>query len=85
MGRATHKDGYPKPFKLHYVEIGNEDGFDRSGSYDGRFTQFYDAIKAKYPQLKIIATTPVKSRVADVIDEHYYAQRRRRWKRRRSI
>ena len=71
-GAQRIKDGYPKPFPLHYVEIGNEDFADRSGSYDGRFAQFFDAIKAKYPQLKIIATTPVKSRVADVIDEHTY-------------
>ena len=66
------KDGYPNPFPLHYVEIGNEDWFDKSGSYDGRFAQFYDAIRAKYPQLKIISTTSVKSRVADLNDEHYY-------------
>jgi alpha-N-arabinofuranosidase len=71
-GAQRIKDGYPKPFPLHYVEIGNEDFADRSGSYDGRFAQFYDAIRAKYPQLKIIATTPVKSRVSDVVDEHTY-------------
>jgi alpha-N-arabinofuranosidase len=57
---------------LNYVEIGNEDFFDRSHSYDGRFAQFFDAIKAKYPNLQVIATTPVKSRVPDLVDEHYY-------------
>ena len=71
-GAQRAKDGYPNPFPLHYVEIGNEDFFDRSGSYADRFAQFYDAIKAKYPQLKIISTTPVKSRTADLNDEHYY-------------
>jgi len=71
-GAQRIKDGYPKPFPLHYVEIGNEDGFDRSGSYEWRFAQFFDAIRAKYPQLKIISTTDVKSRVADVNDEHTY-------------
>ena len=71
-GARRAKDGHRAPFPLHYVEIGNEDLFDRSGSYDGRFAQFYDAIKAKYPQLQVVATTPVKSRVADLIDEHYY-------------
>ena len=30
-------------------------------SYDGRYAQFYDAIKAQYPQLQLIATAPVKS------------------------
>ncbi len=79
-GAQRVKDGYPEPFKLRYVEIGNEDWFDRSGSYDGRFAQFYDAIKAKYPQLKIISTVGnensesqrVHSRTPDLVDEHFY-------------
>jgi len=78
--RAT--DGHPAPFKLRYVEIGNEDGFDKQKNYDGRYTQFHDAIKAKYPQLKLISTVGGKdwlsqqqkltSRVPDLVDEHYY-------------
>ncbi|MBV9850587.1 MAG: carbohydrate binding domain-containing protein [Armatimonadetes bacterium] len=75
-GAERVKDGHPAPFPLHYVEIGNEDFFDRSGSYDGRFAQFYDAIKAKYPKLQLIATTRVRSRTPDVIDEHYYRSAR---------
>jgi alpha-N-arabinofuranosidase len=71
-GAQRAKDGHPKPFPLRYVEIGNEDFFDRSHSYDSRFAQFYDAIKAKYPDLQIIATMKVKSRVPDLLDEHYY-------------
>lgn len=79
-GRQRAKDGHPEPFKLRYVEIGNEDFFDQSGSYDKRFAQFYDAIKAKHPELKIISTIgnehpkaiQVASRVPDVVDEHYY-------------
>ena len=71
-GAQRAQDGHPAPFPLHYVEIGNEDQFDRSGSYDGRFTQFYDAIKAKYSNLQVIATTRVTSREPDLIDEHYY-------------
>lgn len=79
-GAERAKDGHPAPFKLRYVEIGNEDWFDKSGSYDGRFTQFYDAIKAKYPQLKLISTIGndqpktnfVHSRQPDMTDEHYY-------------
>jgi alpha-N-arabinofuranosidase len=66
------KLGHPAAFPLKYVEIGNEDFFDKSGSYEGRYTQFYKAIKAKYPALELIATTPVKSMKPDVIDEHYY-------------
>ena len=84
-GAQRAKDGHPKPFKLQYVEVGNEDWFDRSGpdrngTYDGRFAQFYDAIKKKYPQLKVISSAGyeqpqslwVKSRTPDLVDEHYY-------------
>lgn len=71
-GAERIKDGHPAPFALKYIEVGNEDWFDRSGTYDQRFAQFYDAIKAKYPQLQIIATYKVKGRVPDVLDEHYY-------------
>lgn len=71
-GAIRARNGHPAPFKLQYVEVGNEDWFDRSGSYDGRFAQFYHAIKQKYPELQIIATTPVKSAKPDVLDEHFY-------------
>ena len=71
-GATRARDGHPVPFHLDYVEIGNEDWFDRSGSYDGRYAQFYKAIKAKYPQLQLIATTPVKTLKPDVVDDHYY-------------
>ena len=73
-GAMRAADGHPAPFNLNYVEIGNEDFFDTSGSYNAyRFPMFYDAIKAAYPQLKIIATTNVTSRTPDVIDDHYYS------------
>jgi alpha-L-arabinofuranosidase len=71
-GAQRISDGHAAPFPLNYIEVGNEDWFDRSGNYNARFAQFYDAIKAKYPQLQIIATTKVKSRVPDLLDEHYY-------------
>jgi alpha-N-arabinofuranosidase len=79
-GARRAQDGHPKPFKLTYVEIGNEDWFDKSKSYDARFAQFHDAIKARYPQLKTISSIAndqpenlrVHSRKPDMIDEHYY-------------
>ncbi|MEU1268731.1 LamG-like jellyroll fold domain-containing protein [Streptomyces sp. NPDC005799] len=71
-GAKRAADGHPKPFPLEFVEIGNEDWFDSSGSYDERFAAFYDAIKARYPHLKLIASTTVTSRTPDLIDEHYY-------------
>jgi alpha-N-arabinofuranosidase len=71
-GAERAKDGHPTPFLLRYIEVGNEDQFDHSHSYDGRFAQFYRAIKQHYPDLQIIATTPVKSVAPDVLDEHFY-------------
>ena len=82
-GAVRARDGHPLPFPLHYIEIGNEDGFDRSGSYEKRFNQFATAIRARYPQLKIISTVGgrrdwLSGRAAtprerpDVIDEHFY-------------
>ena len=71
-GAERAKDGHPAPFPLHYVEIGNEDFFDKSKSYDGRYAQYYKAIKQRYPNLQLIATTPVTSTKPDVLDEHYY-------------
>ncbi len=81
-GAQRVKDGHAKPFPLTYVEIGNEDFFDRSGSYSHRFKQFYEAIKAKYPKLQIISTVDERALrqgaqdpqaiKVDVIDEHYY-------------
>ena len=53
--------------------MGNEDQFDRqTGSYEGRFAQFFDAIKAKYPKLNVVTTSRVSGRNTDVLDEHYY-------------
>jgi alpha-N-arabinofuranosidase len=79
-GARRAKDGHPAPFNLQYVEIGNEDWFDKSKSYDARYAQFYDAIKARYPQLKVISTigndqpesARVHSRKPEMTDEHYY-------------
>jgi alpha-N-arabinofuranosidase len=79
-GAVRAKAGHPAPFKMTYVEVGNEDFFDRSGSYDQRFVQFNKAIKARYPTLKIISSVGfeqpeqrrVRSVVPDMVDEHYY-------------
>ena len=45
------REGRPSgaPFQLHFMEIGNEEYHDESGTYDARFAQFYKAIKRKYP------------------------------------
>jgi alpha-L-arabinofuranosidase len=80
-GAKRAADGHPAPFKLTYVEIGNEDWFDRSNSYDGRFNQFRTAIEAKYPQLQCISTIAdaqyptqkvTTGKKPAILDEHYY-------------
>jgi len=73
-GAERAKDGHAEPFKLTYVEVGNEEWFDRSGSYPARYAQFEKAIKARYPDLKLIATAPVGDAKPDVVDEHYYVR-----------
>lgn len=71
-GSLRAKAGHPAPFGLKYVEIGNENG---GRAYDERYALFYDAIKAKYPEIRLVADqwggTP-GSRPVEMVDEHYY-------------
>ncbi len=87
-GSKRAADGHPEPFKLTYIEIGNEDWFDRSNSYDGRFNQFRTAIEAKYPQLVCISTIAdaqfpqikvTSGKPPAVLDEHYYRNSWEMW------
>ena len=75
-GAIRAQNGHPAPFPLHYIEIGNEDQFDKSGSYPARFEQFALALRKKYPQYKLIITAQVEIKNAaaapDLIDDHYY-------------
>jgi alpha-L-arabinofuranosidase len=72
-GAMRAADGHPQPFDLLGVEVGNEDFFDSSGSYNAyRYPMFYDAIKAAFPGMAVVATTPVTSRPMDMLDEHFY-------------
>ena len=68
-GSLRAKAGHRAPFNLHYLEIGNENG---GPVYDDHYRQFHDAIKAKYPQMILVANTPVRTRPMDILDEHYY-------------
>jgi alpha-N-arabinofuranosidase len=81
-GARRAQDGHPAPFQLNYVEIGNEDW---RGDSNGRITQLYNAIKAKYPKLQLIdssirgstnskglLTSRVSSITAEVQDSHLY-------------
>lgn len=70
-GALRAANGHPEPYDVNYVEIGNEDWF--STTYPVRYPLFYDAIRAEFPSLKIIATsTSTGGRPFDVLDDHFY-------------
>jgi alpha-L-arabinofuranosidase len=72
-GAVRAKAGHPKPFNLKYLEIGNENG---GPAYQERYALFYDAIKAKYPQMNFIANVwggAPANRPVEILDEHYYS------------
>ena len=76
-GARRARDGHPAPFKLTYVEIGNEYFLNRGAATyrgpEGRFAMFYNAIKARYPDIQVIATVnPGEGVRLDVIDNHHY-------------
>jgi alpha-L-arabinofuranosidase len=77
-GKIRAANGHPKPFPLKYIEVGNEQVGPR---YSRRYNWFYDAIKKKYPQLKIVASMGIgdvnrrtldSMKQVDFADEHAY-------------
>ena len=91
-GKVRADMGHPAPFNLKFLGVGNEqwDYDEKHGGYGPVFTQrlkkFNDALRAKYPQLKLIGTTGpnsegwdfdllqprMKELKVDLYDEHYY-------------
>jgi alpha-L-arabinofuranosidase len=73
-GGLRAKNGHPEPFNLKYVEIGNENGGD---AYAERWPLFVKAIKARYPDIVLVANHwqggYPHSPMPEVVDEHYYA------------
>ncbi len=70
-GALRAANGHPAPYNVNYVEVGNEDWF--SSTYSTRYPLFYNAIKAAFPNLKVIATSSSTGGCAyDVLDDHYY-------------
>ncbi len=72
-GAERAKDGHPAPFHLRFMEIGNEEYHDESGTYDARFAQFYKAIKQKHPELQLVAAAPVTLVRPDILDDNDHA------------
>lgn len=78
-GAVRAKNGHPQPFPLRYFEVGNEQVGAR---YGARVKLFTDAIKAKYPQMKVALSSWIADldhsaiRAAgdkvDIVDEHSY-------------
>jgi alpha-L-arabinofuranosidase len=68
-GAVRTANGHPRPFHMKYIEIGNENS---GPAYAERYALFYDAIKARYPEIKIIANEHITSRPFDVLAEHFY-------------
>ena len=84
-GAMRARNGHPEPFGIEYLEIGNEnnqpDPHQQSDHYYERYEQFYKAIRAKYPEMKIIGNVVAwgddnpkwNSKLpVDLLDEHYY-------------
>jgi len=82
-GKMRADLGHPKPFNLKMMGVGNENW---GPQYLERLSIFTKAIKAKYPDFKLINSsgtdpegdrfnllnTTLRSNNADFIDEHYY-------------
>ncbi len=82
--RMRAEAGHPKPFNLHYIGIGNEDMITEP--FEKRFAMIADAVKARYPQIKIVGTVGPFYEGTDytrgwqfateqnipLVDEHYY-------------
>lgn len=68
-GAKRAANGHPAPFNLKMMEIGNENW---GPDYDQRYALFHDAIKAKYPDMQLVANEKTPSRTNDIIDPHDY-------------
>ncbi len=87
-GAMRAKNGHPEPFNIEYLEIGNENynfhldtNRDQSINYPERYKMFYDAIKAKYPNMVCIGNVESwgtdnpswrNDYPVEMVDEHYY-------------
>ncbi|KAG6481104.1 hypothetical protein ZIOFF_057696 [Zingiber officinale] len=73
-GSLRAEMGHPEPFQLEYVAVGNEDCWKKN--YKGNYLKFYYAIKAAYPDIKIISNCDGSSspldHPADFYDFHVY-------------
>ncbi|MBO7137938.1 MAG: carbohydrate binding domain-containing protein [Bacteroidaceae bacterium] len=87
-GKMRAENGHPEPFNIAYIEIGNENynyhmenNSDQSDHYPERYRMFYDAIKARFPEVQCIGNVESwgtdypkwrNNHPVDILDEHYY-------------
>ncbi len=83
-GRRRAEAGHPEPFNLEYIGIGNEDHI--TPAFKERFFMIQQAIKARYPEMKVVGTVGpnpddwdwregwafARETNPDLVDEHYY-------------
>jgi alpha-L-arabinofuranosidase len=69
-GKVRAKDGYPKPFGLKYLEIGNESWW--AGPYSRRYKLFYKALHKAWPKIKLIASGNTEGQPTQIVDQHFY-------------
>lgn len=69
-GAERVKNGHPEPFKLKYITIGNE---NHGPEYEVRYRRIAEALRTKYPDVQLIANSPVSDAPADLEEHHYYS------------
>ena len=69
-GAQRAANGHPEPFRLRYIEIGNE----ASGpQYRDNYARFHQAIAARYPDVTIISNQDFQGELpVHVVDHHKY-------------
>ena len=70
-GALRARMGHPAPFRLDYLEIGNENA---GPEYEWRFDRIRKTVLERYPDLTIITNDRGRTRrlEADIADDHYY-------------
>ena len=70
-GAMRKEAGHPEPFRMKYVEIGNENW---GPEYNTRYEKFYKVLKEKYPDIIYISNchTEKSGLPTEIADEHYY-------------
>ena len=69
-GARCAANGHPESFQLRFLEIGNENG---GPLYERNFARFTQAIKAHFPEVRIISNVPIADQPVEIVDRHFFA------------